>query len=436
MAKLNQIGKMFPTLNRAVASYDPATFYIYLEDISEADLITIRASPFTAKNIEHIKTLFHEIRHSIDHIATLWGQKSILKYLNSINIRLNGDIANFKSIIEYKNQENQLFYANYYTEEYNYFPVDKIDKRWQWTSTTGIKFDAHGVSDETKPIPFVHFKSFDHTPLMRIPISIASLLETNSTSEEIKWHLAYIAQMSEVEKPFHLKFYGTETIFNLLYNQDLALYNVAVHLAANILNITDFVEAFQISSSIATLALNLPHNSVKALPIKDKKFEAWGKRCQYMLDNNEYGFIYYLLLENYSKTYRQKREFIVLDLLKASDLPTEKEIQAQVLTEFDNIIKEASQLPNLKEVFIPQLQKGKEIFEKLGICFKNGYVEEAIIGKTPTLICNDTDVKMKSYRDSELFSLRPIKALSMSEWYNISSAINIKLTQLYEVRGV
>jgi hypothetical protein len=145
MARLKQIGKMFPTLNRTVASYDPATFYIYLEDISEADLVKIRASPFNATNIEHIKTLFHEIRHSVDHIATLWGQKAILQYLKAINIRLQGEVADFKTIIEYKNQENQLFYANYYTEEYNYFPVNRIDKRWQWRATTGLNLMHMGI---------------------------------------------------------------------------------------------------------------------------------------------------------------------------------------------------------------------------------------------------------------------------------------------------
>jgi hypothetical protein len=436
MTRLKQIGKLFPTLKRAVASYDPATFYIYLEDIAEADLPKIRANPFTAANIEHIKTLFHEIRHYVDHVATLWGQRLILEYLKSANIRLQGDIANFKTIIEYKNQENQLFYANYYTEEYNYIPVDRMDRRWQWTTTSGIKFNAQGISDETQPIPFVHFKSFDNVPLMRMPISIASLLETNSTSEEIKWHIRYVFQISEIERPFQLKFFGNETLFKLLYNQDLALYNVAVHLAANILHINDFIEAFHISSAIATLTLNLPNNLVKSIPVKDEKFKAWGNRCQSMLDNNEHGFIYFLLLENYAPIYCKSKKFDIEELLQSSNLPDENAINEQVLTEMDIIIAEAYQLPNLKEVFIPHLENGRGFFKELGICFKNINIENVILGKTPTLICNDTNVEMKSYRDAELFSLRPIKSLSISEWYNVSAAINTKLTQLYEVRGI
>lgn len=436
MAKFRQIGKSFPTLNQAVASYDPATFYIYLEDIAESDLSKIRAKPFSSENIEHIKTLFHEIRHYVDHVSTLWGQKLILQYLKSINIRLQGDIPNFKKIVEYKNQESQLFYSNYYTEEYNFIPVDRMDRRWQWSTTSGVKFNSHGVSDETKPIPFIHFRTFDNVPLMRMPISIASLLETNSTSEEVEWHMTYLSQLSETERPFQLKFYSEEILFKLLYNQDLALYNVAVHLAANILNITDFIEAFNISSSIATLSLNLPNDLVKSIPIKHEKFNSWGNRCQHMLDNNEYGFIYLLLLENYAPVYSESNTFNLGELLASSNLADENVISELVLTEMDTIIAECKKVPNLKEIFIPNLENGRSIFKELGLVSRKGFLRKAIIGKTPKLICNDTDIEFKTYRDKELFDLRPIKTLTKSEWYNVSDAINKKMTQLYEIRGV
>jgi hypothetical protein len=435
MTRLQQIGKLFPTL-KEVASYDHATFYISLEDIAEADLVKIRACPLSAENVEHIKTLFHEIRHYVDHVATLWGQRLILQYLKSANILLQADISNFKIIVEYKNQENQLFYLNYYTEEYNYIPVDRIDRRWKWTTTSGVKFDAQGASDETKPIPFIHFITFDNTPLMRMPISIASLLETNSISEEIKWHMAHITQLSKTEQPFHLKYYENEVLLKLLYNQDLALYNVAVHLAANILEISDFLEAFNISSSIATLTLNLPNDLVKNIPVKNEKFKEWGNRCQHMLNNNEHGFIYFILLENYAPIFRESKKFNLADLLEASNLPDEDVITKLVIAEMDKIIAEACQEPNLKETFIPNLENGRFFFKKLGLIFKNTNIEKVIVGKTPTLICKDSDIQFQTYRDKELFDLRPIKDLKISEWYNVSNAINKKLTQLYQVRGV
>jgi hypothetical protein len=436
MTRFKQIGKLFPTFKRTVASYDPATFFIYLEDIAEADLVKIRANPLSNENIEHTKTLFHEIRHYVDHIATLWGQQLILKYLKSSNIRLQGDVANFKTIIEYKNSENQLFYLNYYTEEYNYIPVDSMHRRWQWLPTTGLKFDSHGSYDETKPILFIHFQTFDNKPLLRIPVSIASLLETNSKSEENKWQLAHIAQLSETEQPFHLKFFERDVLSKLLYNQDLALYNVAVHLAASILDISDFIEAFNISSSIATLTLNLPNNLVKKIPIKGEKFKIWGNRCQHMLDNNEHGFIYFLLLENYAPTFRESKKFNLAELLEASNLPDEETISNKVLAEMDSIINEAYQQVNLKETFIPNLEKGRILFKELGLIFKSNYIEYVISGKTPTLIYNDTNIQFHSIRDKELFQLKPIKNLTVSEWYNVSDALNKKLTQLYEVRGV
>lgn len=155
-----------------------------------------------------------------------------------------------------------------------------------------------------------------------------------------------------------------------------------------------------------------------------------------MLDNNEHGFIYLLLLENYASKYQESKRFNIAELLHSSNLPDEHSISKQILDEMEMIIAEARKQPNLKETFIPHLEKGRNFFAELGVCFKNSTIEKVIIGKTPTLICNDTDIQMKSYRDAELSALRPIKNLTSSEWYNVSDAINTKLTQLYEVRGV
>lgn len=432
-----EIGKLFPTLNRTVASYDHSNFYIYLEDISEADLLTIRAAPFTSKNIEHIKTLFHEIRHSVDHLATLWGQKNILLYLKAINTRLNNTLEEFPTIVKYKQQINQLFYSEYYTEEYNYIPVKTMDQRWQWAPTCGIKFDAHGSPDPTQPIPLIQFLSYNNVPLMRTPLSVASLLETNSVAQEVQWHLNYLTQLSETERLYHIKFYERDTLFKLLYNQDLAVYNVAVHLASNLLNISDLIEAFRISSTVATLALNLPDTHVKTLPIKDDKFKAWGERCQFMLDNNEYGFIYFVLLDNYREVYKGSRKFSIEELLQASDLPKEDELLQLILREFEKLRDEAIKQPNLSTMFVSQMEKGKAMLTMLGPCFDKCSIAEAILHRTPTLICNDTNINMKTIRDQELYAMKPIQNnLTLSEWYNISSAINNKLNQLYEVRGV
>ncbi|WP_130736545.1 hypothetical protein [Flavobacterium sp. J27] len=428
--------KLYPKLKRSIASYDHSNFFIFLEDISQKDLITIRENPLAANNVENIKTLFHEIKHYADHIGTLWGQKKILNYLKALNVRVNGDIMNFHEIVKYKNEESQLFYSNYYSEEYNYFPVTNLANRWRWTTTTGLRFNEFGLPNESKPIPFVHFRSHDEKPLIRVPISIASLLETNSTAEEIYWHRIYLSSISETERPFHAKFFENDVLLKLIYNQELVVYNVAVHITANLLEITDIIEAFEISSRVASLVLNLPNEYVIQIPFQETKFSTTTERAKFMLENNEYGFVFYLLLENYSKKYKETKKYNLEDLLSTSKLPGSETIHAKVLNEMNLIYNEAIKHKNLKEIFFSKLEFGTKVFNELGIDSSQKKLAEVIHEKLPTLICNDTEINFKSFSDQELFSLKPYANLSTSDWYNLSDALYKKLSEHYVVRGV
>lgn len=435
MPKSRQIGKMFPTLNRTVASYDPANFYIFLEDISEADLVKVKLTPLTTNNIEHYKTLQHEIRHSVDHMATLWGQKAIYSYYSAIESRLSLDEYTFHNIVAFKNLENQLFYSNYFTEVYAYSPIKRLEERWKWSPSVGVRFDATGAPDESRPIPFVSFADIHGSKLMRTPVSIATLLETNSVAEEINWQLQYINTLDKADQPVYLQIFENDTLFDLLYNQDLVVYNVAVHLAANVLDIFDLFEAFRVSSAIATLSLNLPNELVKKIKTVNPEFKIWGERNEAMLLNNEYGFIYFMLLHNYKSVYQMVKAFSLEDLLASSNLPNEATIHGLVIREMEEIYKECNAFTHLKNVFLPKLEIGKTLFNSLGICFHKISIGNAVKSNLPTIICNDTNIDMKSYSAKELIGRKPLEVKDLSDWYNISSALQVSLNQFYEIRG-
>lgn len=432
-----RIGNIFPGFNSTIAYYDPANFYIFLNRISESDLKEIKSNPHTAANIEHFKTINHETRHYVDHFATLWGQQNQLKYLKAINARIENKMENFKDIIDYKIACNQIFYANYYTEEYAYIPFASMDKRWQWRATTGLRFDAKGASDSAAPLPMIHFGTHDGISLLRIPLSIASLLETNAKAEEIKLHLAFISKMAKTEQPFHLKFFEQDTLKELIYNQDLALYNVAVHLAANSLSISDIILAFHIASQVATLTLNLPSSLVQQIPIHHD-FETWGVRNKYMLMNNDHGFIYFLLLTNYKQMFKEKQSFDINDVLSCSGLPTYSTIMKMVNAELVVIQNEMSSFPNFSDFFLGNAIIGQKIFNALGLGFENKPMLKAVLDNdfTPTIVCNDADLGVITYRPSDMNKMKPIKHLSKSEWYNFSYAINQRLDEVFEVRGI
>ncbi len=428
------ISNAFPCLNTTIAYYDQATFFIHLNTISQQDLTRMKSNVFAPENIGKWKTLFHEKRHNIDHFSTLWGQKNLLKYSKALNARLKNDPNMFDAVIEYKKQDNQLFYAKYYSEEFNKVPVRDMDKRWKWQPTTGLRFKSNGLPDKDRPIPMVRFSTWDNIPLIRVPISIATLLETNAVSEETKLDIAYFSTLSDADKLKQGKNHKQKELLNFIYNQDLAVYNVAVHICANLLGLTDTIPGFIISSTIATLALNLPPSLVSKLPVDEEQISKWGDRTKFMLQNNEYGYIYFVLLTNYARIFREKNKFDINDVLAGSNLPKYDEILSIVDTEMVSIEKELSKYENFAEIFLSHIATGRKMFKELGLGFEKKSLYETSFQST--IIANDTKIDVKEMSASEVYNMQPINGLNISSWYNISSILNQKLTELFEVRGI
>lgn len=434
--KINHKRKHFPNLKATVASYSPINLFVFFEEMDSSDLKKMRDRPFDSSTIENLKTYIHECRHYVDNIATLWGQQYLETYAKAIDVRLRHDIANYDSIVKFKQKEAQLYYATYYSETHGVSKVKSIETVWKWSPSVGCKFDNNGSIDESKPIPFIRFSNYDDSPVERIPLSISSLLETNSKAEEMSAHRTFLLTLSSTERPFHLKFFEKDVIFKLLYEQELMLYNVAVHVVANLLQITDFLEAFNISSAISTLSLNLPNEYAKDLPYNKETYEAWGNRPKDMLANNEYGFVYYILAENYSAAYKQEGVFNIESLLKSNGLPNKTELEKEVIENMQRIKSKIVNLENFSNFFSEKIQAGIDIFTKLGICGKDSDFLEAVFIDSPNLIFLDTDMEFETIDDHLLFSKVPFDKLNRDEWFNISDKIYQKMNELYEIRGI
>jgi hypothetical protein len=437
MPDKKHIGKLFPNVKSAVASYDPATFIVALNKLSQAEFIAMRGNPMTAQNIEHFKTQIHEFRHMADHMATLWGQKSLLSYLTALNARLSNDPQQFHLINKYKAIENRLFYAEYYTEEYGYAPVKSLEQRWKWQLTTGLKLDIEGHPDEKRPIPMVHFFSPNDESLSRTPISVISLLETNAIAEEIIVHGAYLTTISETERPFHLKFFSDDTLYKLLYNQDLVQYNVAVHVTANVLGMTDIIEGFRISSAVATVVLNLPESVVSDIPIH-QEFKPWNERSRAMIKQHEYGFLFLLLLYNYGDTYRKSGEFDINALLACSNLPPYEDLLGLIDQEFEAIQNSMDQFENFKTMFQNRAKTGREIFHNAGIGFeKKTFMEVFDVKKvSPDIYCNDTYYDSDEFNDGNILQKRPMDNLAVADWDSCAYYLNGKMDEFFMIRGI
>ncbi len=435
--KKKLIGKLFPNLNQAVAYYSTTTFCITLNTISEKEFAEMVANKPDKKYAENMSVIWHEMQHHLDHISTLWGQNNIYKLFDAINGRLSLDVNQFAKIIPFKHEERQLHFNEYYTENYNTVEWKKADGNWIWQLSTGIRFKDTGEPDYDKPILFIKFATRQGQALNRVPLSIAALLETNSTKREVDMMFSYIASLDEDTKLVEKALYERHLFSEIIYNQDWAVYNAAVHLTSNILGLGDLIESLQISFRVSHLALNLPHSLISKIPIDTKKMSAWGDRPEKLMRNNNYGFIFYNLLLNYAPFFKVDGKFDLPRLLLSNNLPEEKELEDIVAKEMESIIAEYTKQPNFKNDFTARATEGLKLFRARGIAGANasiGDLQEKH-GYKPTIIFSDTDFDLE-FDTKRIFSSLPLDDLPIPHWYGVADILDFKMDEFYEVRGL
>lgn len=423
-------GKLIPNINEAIAFYDPSTFMLKFNHISRNQFTEVIKNPFL--HINHFKTIVHELRHFNDHISTLWGHKVIFKYLVAINARLSLQPEKFYEILDYKNEENRLRYDEYYTEIFSYNYITELSERWKYNITFGRRFKIDGTPDISKPIPFITFSDINEKKLVRVPISIVSLLETNAKYEEQKIHLEYLKQLDEDSKIIELHNLSKNQFLEL-YNQDLVIYNTAVHLTANLLNIENPIEAFKISSGIAQIALNMPAKLLKSITIHKVEDETLNELFNNMIENNEYGFIFFTLVKNYSNFYNGK--FDMEKVLESSNLPNRKKLEVEILEEMTTLKFKASKFPFFNSYFQNMLSFGQESFMKQGIT-ANRWISNLDLIKNSTMMFKDEEFSTLDMNSNLINSLAFNENITNNEWYNFSKWINYKMQEFYEIRGV
>ena len=293
------------------------------------------------------------------------------------------------------------------------------------------------MPSENEPIPFIKFFNKSGEPLVRVPLSIASLLETNSTFDEYNHIIDFINTLPEMEKAIENQLLQSSIFKNLVYNQYMAVYNSIVHLTANILQLSDVIDALKISSSIATLVLNLPSELMARIPIPNIAKEHWKDRNEAMLNNNEYGYIFYLLISNYAPKFTELYSFNLESLLEANCLPTSKELLDLVLKNFESIKSEFQEAKCLNAYFENLSDEGIEILKLRGIDGTGFSTEKIITDKlfNPDLIFSDTDFDLVGFNLGEVMKSPP-ENLTMENRYSFMDLMNSKLNEFFSIRGL
>lgn len=437
---------IFPNLNRTVAYYDPANFSVVLNEISTEEFDRIGKKGFKnldERELEKLKTIHHEIRHYSDHISTLWGQRLLLKYSLALNARLEANEYDFANIIEYKRAEAEMFFNKYYREDYHEASFETIERRWKWSPSCGLRFDSDGILDETRPIPFIRFSTYDGIPLSRVPLSVASLLETNAKWEELRLHTEFLGHVPESDRPFHEKMFENSLLKNLLYNQELVLYNAAVHLTANVLGISDIPSAFMISSLLATLALNVPEQLIPSLKYDETYFADWGNRIPNMLQQKNYGMIFFILLVNYEKSFKEGQKMDFSLLFEESGLPQYDALFAMAIDESSEIASEIASMKNFGKTISSLCSIGCQGLQMNGLCNEKRppFTTLVELRHGPKILFNNAtddfeDFEITSKDLASVMKMQPIDDLSFEEWDQIVRIINSKMDEFFQIRGV
>lgn len=430
---------IFPTVNSTVAFYNPSNFKITLCEVSTLEFFNLNKNVKDLEAAKKTSIINHEIRHYIDHIATLWGQRNILTYAKSIDTYIDLDYKNYKRLVDYSLENKRLFYNEYYNEVYSKSKFKKGDKPWLTKSIVAHKFDNSGNPDPKSPMIMFRFTENDGSSrdVARVPLSVVSLLETNATFEEIRYRVLSVAQQDEdVRVVEHIRL-SNELIYDLIYNQNLAVYNVAVHLVANTLNIVDLAHAIETSAIFATITLNMPKKLVTAMLVDESNYPTWKKEIPFLIENFDYGFIFMNLIRNFKKKYDGKN-INVAEILKSSELGSYESFVAIVKEEHLEIITDIKNQKNFKNLLKNEIIKGQKVFEYLGIGFEKGSILKACqkLKIVPHMEFNDTPLVLKDFNKKSLFENKPHATENFDEWVEYSSIIEDGINGFFEIRGI
>lgn len=435
VAKKSQLQKLFPD-TRIAAYYDPFSQIINLCKYNREDFENLASDSLSSSSIQKLSLFEHELTHWLDHISTLWGQKNLVCIYNALNARASGNIYEFwriKSLfINYKGGD----FFDYFSEEYEYAP--KTPKTpWKYRVSSGIRFSESGKPELDKPILFVRFSSFDDLPLIRVPVSVASLLESNAIYAEYSLKIAAANKIKDAfDKAMQLKSIKDEWL-SILYNKDFALYTVIAHLTANMNSQSDAVWTYNVSSAIGTVALNLPDGIYNQMFLTDVGDIEWERRIKGFSKIRDKGFCFYNLLKNLIDK-QGKNKYSLDALLKCSGLPSRKKLEEQVIQSMEANMTHLIEGP-FKKNALDIIKKGIEVFKIRGIDGRKSGFRERLnnLGYKPITIFGDTYFDDTDFNFVDTLSkLESGKELTIKEHYLLYSYYDKKFKEFVNACGV
>lgn len=433
--KKSSFQRLFPD-TKVAAYYDPFSQIITLAQYEKVDFANLNLDNPTANDIDKISLFEHEFTHWLDHISTLWGQRNLVLIYNALNARANSNEYEFWRIKQLTTSFNGDDFFDYFTEKYNR-DNGVIRTPWRYQISCGVRFSESGEVLINKPILFLRFNCFDDIPLMRIPVSVASILETNAINAEfgLKISLAHTIE-NVVDRNLKLTEIKNKML-SILYHKDFALYTVVAHLTANLNNQTDAATTYQVASSIGTTILNLPDEIFEKMDLVKIGNDDWDRRIKEFQNIKDKGFGFYNLLKNTIDKCGQNH-YTIDNMLKSSGLPGKDELETLVVAEMNknkSLLIDGPFKRNAEET----IEKGITIFKLRGVDGNNDDFRKKLfdLNILPNLIFGDTYFNDDNFNITQVLDkLRANLKLTLDEIYLTCDFYDKKFNEFVKACGI
>lgn len=430
--------KKFPD-TQTLGYYSPMGNYICLNEYkNETEFQTALQNPSLDKN--RFSVFIHEMQHYYDNVSTLWGVQNLYKLFRAYDAVIKYDEYEFYKFRELELNFKRDYFLDYYTETY-FNIVGNSNDRWGFDITSGVRFSPDGKINEDLPILFVKFSSSKKEKISRVPLSVVSLLETTATYSEFNFLLSEALKLESPFKENQIKAISSK-FESLLYNPELTLYSVAVHVVSVNLQISDPIKGYEFSSLFAKIALNIPSNLFQTIKIHSEFdiTEQWEHRAKKMLENQERGFAFYLLVKNYVALFgNDPKQMTVENILKASNLPTEQEIEKAISEEIQALdLQILLEKNNLNRGVIDKVFWGNKFREITGIGQQNAITDLSKFERDkPYLIFQETYFEYENLNlETIIDKLMRQQKINIDEWFRFYTWCEKRIDSFNTICGI
>jgi hypothetical protein len=350
---------------QTIASYSFITQTIELSEFGSEDYKKA-LSGIPALQKKATVLLAHELRHWLDHIGSLWGQQILCLGYNALNSRIRNKPEELWRIVQFRQALRDNRFESYYTTIES-VDADSHQKTWKYQMSAGARFDHSGRSSEQHPILFTRFRWEDDTPACRVPMSVASLLETSAMHFELRTEQSFLALLSANERTSASAALQRKYL-DMMYDPKLAEYSVAVHAVSNFVGPNNCPDAFELSSILAGIALNLTKEHFTRLRVPDS-FLIWGERNNAFIANMDRGYAFLVLAKAAPRVPIQNIDEWIEQTLTEAGLPTLKTIKADAMCAIEALAEDLVDGP-LSGIRDQHRNSGLKIFAEHGPIFR------------------------------------------------------------------